>query len=505
MTLKRLFPYTALLPALLLWGGCSDNDDNAADAVPEGSRAVSLVVQYEAATRLDCETVPYDYWSTTDYMSLGYMTDARDAGTARRISLDGTTAYFEVSASYAASQLCAYFTSNPVLAYNSTVTFDVPTMQRKRTRDDYQDVRRYMEFYTAPVAIEPKSESASALAKPTSAMLRLLIYDSAAKTSREAISSVGFASHGSGALAGNLSCDVSTGELSLMANTGDSISVVWDPVDSSDRLLVPTSEADAQMVGMVVLPVAGVTGAFTVVTDNYCYTFTLSDAMTFEAGYEHTIRLDLAKADKRKVCRVGILGDSISTFKGYISSSYGAYYPAGDVSSVTDTYWYKLIYDLMPAGELDVNSSFAGTRVSDDPKYPGYDFIARCQDFDSPDVIIIHGGTNDSNNSVSLGAYDYDAELDKLDNKLFRPAYIKLIRTIRMRYPGVRIICLVGDRLGQNYAESVAAIAAHYDIPCVNFYGDGANIPKYSGSHPTAAGFTYMANRIYNEAGDCLR
>ena len=92
-----------------------------------------------------------------------------------------------------------------------------------------------------------------------------------------------------------------------------------------------------------------------------------------------------------------------------------------------------------------------------------------------------------------------------LDNRYFRQAYIKLIKTIQAKYSGVSIICVVGDKLGDGYASSVETIAGHFGIPCVSFSGDSDNIPKVSGSHPTAAGFDYMARKIYSEAGEYLQ
>lgn len=491
--------------ALVFGSSCSD-DTTSEQAIPEGKRQILLKVDYEAlSSRVEQEVQPYDYWGINDQLRLGYMTDTRETGVASCISLDGNTACFVVEADYAARQLFAYFTSTAGVAYNRTLTFDIPTMQRKTSHDDYGDARRYMEFYTRPATLTADTREVSTVACPTGSMLRLMIYDSRNPDVKEAIQRVDFESFFKEPIAGNLSCDLTTGQVTKLSTTGTSVSVVWDPVSGVDLLTVPGSKEQAQMVGMVVLPTDRVSGTFRVVTDQYEYTFPVTEVMSFDAGYERTIWLDLSQADWREVCYVGVLGDSISTFLGYISSEYGTYYPAGDVTEVGDTYWYKLIYDYMTNGELDINSSYAGTRVTTDPKYPGYDFVSRCGDFIKPDVILIHGGTNDSNNSVPLGAYDYDLPLESLNPDNFRTAYIKLIRTMQERYKGVQLICIVGDRLGENYATSIVEIADHYGLPCVNFYGDGANIPKYSGSHPTAEGFSYMARKIYEQTRDYLR
>ena len=46
--------------------------------------------------------------------------------------------------------------------------------------------------------------------------------------------------------------------------------------------------------------------------------------------------------------RVSLLGDSITSYEGYLPAYFdangAAYYPTGTVTSVTQQYWYKLIY-----------------------------------------------------------------------------------------------------------------------------------------------------------------
>ena len=64
--------------------------------------------------------------------------------------------------------------------------------------------------------------------------------------------------------------------------------------------------------------------------------------------------------------KVGILGDSISTYEGFIDNSYKSYYPRvqegvkADVDNWTETYWGILLNEYWHA-ELDVNASYSGT------------------------------------------------------------------------------------------------------------------------------------------------
>ena len=60
---------------------------------------------------------------------------------------------------------------------------------------------------------------------------------------------------------------------------------------------------------------------------------------------------------------VSILGDSISTFEGYIPEGYLAYYPGNDMTldDVNDTWWMKMLQNT--GMELLVNGSWSGSLV----------------------------------------------------------------------------------------------------------------------------------------------
>lgn len=208
--------------------------------------------------------------------------------------------------------------------------------------------------------------------------------------------------------------------------------------------------------------------------------------------------------------RVGLIGDSISTFGGWIPEGYVAYYPntSSDITEVRHTYWYRLIYDLMPDAVLDRNLAFSATRVAKigtEDVYDNNDFVTRIDQigFDNPDIVLIHGGTNDRRSSkpdhVPLGEYGYDLPLDQLDRTCFRSAYVCMVRKIMEKHPGVKIVCIIGDTLNtekyQGLADSIKSIAEHYGFPIVNFtYA----LESADGVHPNASGALYMADRIYD-------
>lgn len=207
--------------------------------------------------------------------------------------------------------------------------------------------------------------------------------------------------------------------------------------------------------------------------------------------------------------RIGLIGDSISTFSGWIPGEYVAFYPntASGIINVEQTYWHRLIYRLMPDAVLDRNLAYSATCVTktgSGTQYDLNDFVTRVDQtgFDNPDIVIIHGGTNDRRASTPdhapLGDYDYDLPLDQLDRMSFRSSYICLVRKIMEAHPGVKIVCIIGDTLNtekyQDLADSIKAIADHYGFPTVSFT---SALESADGVHPSLYGAEYMADRIF--------
>lgn len=260
-----------------------------------------------------------------------------------------------------------------------------------------------------------------------------------------------------------------------------------------------------------------------------------------------SVPADSAPATGKKV-RVSLIGDSISTFSGYLPTSYNSFYPTGDVVSASQTYWYRLIYNNMQNAVLDMNIAWTGTLVTrstnEEQKsahWYGHSFTERFikDGMGSPDVILVHGGTNDVSSrgylegKVTLykslptngAAYPSDAEfaevfaaadavkdsrtgLVALPDTTFVEAYVKLIALIHQQYPDARVVMLIGDYLPEGARQSVLKIAAHYgtlygykvvDFVASNGYQGNKYITKATGCHPDSNGFKWMADRIYQE------
>ena len=244
-----------------------------------------------------------------------------------------------------------------------------------------------------------------------------------------------------------------------------------------------------------------------------------------------------ASAEPKKV---SVIGDSISTFRGYIPYKYSYYYPRAGLYAVSDTYWYRLIYNHMTNARLERNIAYSGSlvtncndsRVNSSKTYYAKRFIDQNGVGDA-DIVIIHGGTNDTTKKVDLApgiTCDSEtgpsssvissyiatadkaktrAEIEALNDKTYCEAYIKLIRLVKERNPQVKIICIVGDHVRGGIQTTVHAIAKHYgakvvDLYALRGYGNTIDIPKVSTSHPNPTGMAFIANKMYVELGNWL-
>lgn len=242
--------------------------------------------------------------------------------------------------------------------------------------------------------------------------------------------------------------------------------------------------------------------------------------------------------------RVSLIGDSISTFEGYMPAGYTWHYPnsTADVDVVEKTWWHRLIYHYMENAELDMNLSFSNTTVTMNQDknnvgvyWYGHDFCSRfieCKGMGDPDVILIHGGTNDHGHNTgefligNMSMKSSDNPSDYLMNLIFTQAdkaktveqaealpydnfvraYTKLVRMMQTRHPKAMIICIIGDSVGDAMQYCIHTIAKHYGCKVVDFYAingfrENTYVTKYDAAHvhPDANGMDYMANKIYTE------
>ena len=206
---------------------------------------------------------------------------------------------------------------------------------------------------------------------------------------------------------------------------------------------------------------------------------------------------DPAEDPTEQVVRFSVLGDSYSTFEGYVypdSNSVWYCLPPdnlNDVTSVEEMWWYQVQQAM--GWTLERNNSFSGSLVCnmDFAHYYGpYSFLRRMDNLGQPDVILIFGGTNDVWDEAPMGDFVYENWTEE-QLCTFRPALACLFQRLRERYPNARPVFLADTALGDPFMESVHVITSHYGVLCVDLSG----IKKYW-EHPTVEGMTTIASQV---------
>lgn len=150
--------------------------------------------------------------------------------------------------------------------------------------------------------------------------------------------------------------------------------------------------------------------------------------------------------------KVSIIGDSISTFTGYVPTGYATYYPRQDVTSV-DQLWWKIALDKTGMSLLK-NASWASSTVAGDDAQGAVvaSSDARIADLADgnikPDIVIVLIGTNDFGRSYLLGTFS-DTDIIPTASNIadFKPAYAKMIGKIHTAYPNAKVfVCTLIPR-----------------------------------------------------------
>lgn len=210
-------------------------------------------------------------------------------------------------------------------------------------------------------------------------------------------------------------------------------------------------------------------------------------------------------AQEQKV-KVSILGDSYSTFEGYVVEGNELWFGASpqwdrgnDVVRVWDTWWHHLIDD--NGLQLEVNDSWSGSTVCttsyNGVHRPDNAFISkmRIDRLGNPDVILVFGGTNDMWAGSPLGDYQY-ADWTEDDLRNFRPALCYLFDQLHKHYPNALIYNIENTELRSEFYESCEVICKHYGVTRVRLH----HISKQLG-HPSIDGMNAIARQVWDVIG----
>lgn len=222
---------------------------------------------------------------------------------------------------------------------------------------------------------------------------------------------------------------------------------------------------------------------------------------------------------------ISILGDSISTFEGYIPKADGvnlshrSRYPQADLlCDVSETWWMKVITEL--GGVLAVNDSWAGSTVSNYRDENEKDFgpdaamasLTRIENLGSkgsPDLIFLFGGTNDAGKMIEKGEFNKEYSIDLTRRKWdsFADAYCETLQRLRYFYPDTEVIALTPSVSGGYYdnsrlsefADLVLEICSHYQTKCIDIRRCGISLDMLPDTlHPNAEGMERISRAVIN-------
>lgn len=149
---------------------------------------------------------------------------------------------------------------------------------------------------------------------------------------------------------------------------------------------------------------------------------------------------------------LAIIGDSVSTYQGYIPTGWKTHYTSSNLASVNLTYWWQLCNAL---GMTYNNCSYSTSRASGNSQATsvsgGDGECAGCSDVrinalsrdgKTPDMALIYLGINDWANNVPIGTFCEGGALpaEGVIND-FSAAYALMLNKIRTNYPTIRIFC----------------------------------------------------------------
>ena len=201
-----------------------------------------------------------------------------------------------------------------------------------------------------------------------------------------------------------------------------------------------------------------------------------------------------------------IIGDSYSTFRGYVPQGYEVYYAEEiiretDLTDVRDTWWYQV----MEEGDfrLLLNESWCGAPIG----YTGYDgedcsksssFIHRLRQlrdkgfFRSQEIhtVFVFGGTNDSWCEAPLGEMQL-ANWKEEDLYCVLPAICCFFHELRSLLPKAEIYCLINRGLKPEITRCMLESCKNHSMIPVTF-----DRMDTMGDHPTVKGMKEIKESV---------
>ena len=216
------------------------------------------------------------------------------------------------------------------------------------------------------------------------------------------------------------------------------------------------------------------------------------------------------KPDKDLPIHFSILGDSYSTFQGYLepdTNEYWQHYAEIGVTGVEQMWWFQ-VADSMD-WVMERNNSYSGSLICNFQEFDGGDhygpnsFLRRLDNLGNPNVIFIFGGTNDMWQNAPFGDYEF-SNWNEEQLCAFRPALACLFYNIKRLYPYAHLYFLletdpcpggITEEARQCLVESSHRIASHYGVDVIDL-----TIHK-DWWHPDAEGQADIARQVLEVIG----
>lgn len=221
---------------------------------------------------------------------------------------------------------------------------------------------------------------------------------------------------------------------------------------------------------------------------------------------------------------VSFLGDSITTYAGYIPDGNSASYTGTNwgVNHVYQTWWHRVMNRCGLA--LNTNNSWGGAKVSGTAASAGTIRATQLDNGSDPDIIIVYLGTNDFNGNVPLG--EYNGRSVPVSTNTFREAYALMLKNILTRYHKAKVYVMTitacqrttdeinapeinGAGVGiWEYNRAIREIADMYHVEVIenascqiNNYNASENFGDLVSStgaflHPNKTGFKKIADKV---------
>lgn len=199
-----------------------------------------------------------------------------------------------------------------------------------------------------------------------------------------------------------------------------------------------------------------------------------------------------------------ILGDSYSTFEGYVPADSQIWYgntpkPETDVCHVEETWWHQFVNET--GATLVRNQSASGSAIAYSGRggyLPNYSYIGRFEQLINSgflketkvDTLIVFGGTNDSWSNAPLGEFKL-GNIEEQELYCVLPAISRMAERLHDELPNAKVYFIGNCDIKSEITDAMKNACAHYGHTYIALSG----IDKVNG-HPTELGMAQIKDQI---------